>query len=199
MRPLVIAASRADSRTVEMLLAAGAANNDPQQMTEGLLEAARAGDMALVRRFISLNADPGGTSDYGETVLMAAASSGQPDIVAEILAHHPDVNARDDSGSSAIFMSVRTLRPHEDRTDHPDAVIDLLAQAGADLNAQDRAGNSALHVAYSKNAIRALIRNGANLNIPNNAGKTPLMTETRPDVRSLLRQAGAQRTDGLKP
>jgi uncharacterized protein len=128
---------------------------------------------------------------------MAAASSGQPDVVAEILAHHPEVNARNDSGRTAIFFPASPWLIREDRTDRSDAVIDLLVQAGADVNAQDRAGNSVLHATLSEHVAQALIRNGANMNLRNNVGKTPLMVSTSGQVQRLLKQAGAQRTDGL--
>jgi hypothetical protein len=72
-------------------------------------------------------------------------------MVAEILRHHPNVDARDDQGRTAIVLwrgSITTIRiPRSDdkRADHvptddPGAVIDLLARAGADLNARDQSG-----------------------------------------------------------
>lgn len=212
MTALACAAARADVPMVELLIAAGAAKNDTRQMTEALFAAVITGNVALARRLIALSADPDATSDHGRTMLMAAAASGQPTMVAEILRHHPNVDARDDQGRTAIFFwrgSITTIpipRSDDERADHvptddPGAVIDLLARAGADLNARDQSGSSALHVAVAEQAavaeqvMEALIRGGANVNIRDNSGRSPLMVVVSLRIKNLLLQAGARTGD----
>jgi ankyrin repeat protein len=78
-------------------------------------------------------------------------------------------------------------------TDDPGAVIDLLARAGADLNARDQSGSSALHVAVAEQVVEALIRGGANVNIRDNSGRSPLMVAVSLRFKKLLLlQAGDQ-------
>jgi len=52
--------------------------------------------------------------------------------------------------------------------------VHILARAGANLNSQDDQGNPALHGAYDPDVVRALIQDGANVDIRNGDGSTPL-------------------------
>jgi ankyrin repeat protein len=76
---------------------------------------------------------------------------------------------------------------HADRGD----VVRLLARAGADLNAQDEKGNTALHETHYPEIAAALIKQGADVNARNNEGETPLMTTYSLDVMKLLVASGA--------
>jgi len=91
-----------------------------------------------------------------------------------------------------IFQSVK-LTLIVDRKRHADRrqVIHMLARAGADLDAQDEEGNTALHGAYSENVAKALIEEGADVNIRNNDGNTPLMKNFSVEAAKLLVAAGA--------
>jgi ankyrin repeat protein len=53
--------------------------------------------------------------------------------------------------------------------------IKLLVDHGADINAQDNDGNTALHLMHPHlKLLEALIELGVNVNLPNHVGKTPL-------------------------
>jgi ankyrin repeat protein len=67
----------------------------------------------------------------------------------------------------------------------------MLARAGADLDAQDEEGNTALHGAYYENVAKALIEEGADVNIRNNDGNTPLTKNFSVEAAKLLVAAGA--------
>lgn len=61
-----------------------------------------------------------------------------------------------------------------------DRIIGLLVQAGVDVNARDIRGNAPLHEAAlgdrgNPTAIRALLKYGADPDLPNGTGETPLM------------------------
>ena len=67
------------------------------------------------------------------------------------------------------------------------AAIQLLHEAGADLNAQDDDGNTPMHAAVVSRqtiAVKQLISAGAIIELPNNAGLTPV---------------GLAELDGFKP
>jgi ankyrin repeat protein len=192
---LAAAALAGDRATVKMLIKAGAGKGDAEMKTKALATAARTGDMELVRLLLEYGGDPKGAGqerDGSTTVLMSAVSSGVPEVVETILAAHPDVNARDEKGHTALwYLSEASTYWDEKRHANRARVVHLLARAGADLDAQDDEGNSALHSAYDAEVAHALIQDGANVNIRNADGETPLMCNFSADVAKLLVAAGA--------
>ena len=157
--------------------------------------AALTGDLEMVRELIAYGGDPKGVAG-GEggssTVLMEAVASGVPEVAEVILAAHPNVNASDEKGRTAVWY-VSEGNNYWDRKRHADReqVIHMLARAGADLDAPDEEGNTALHGAYYENVAKALIEEGADVNIRNNDGNTPLMKNFSVEAAKLLVAAGA--------
>jgi ankyrin repeat protein len=192
---LAAAARAGDYKTLQMLIKAGVGKNDKHIKTSALGAAALTGDLEMVRELMTYGGDPKGAAG-GEggssTVLMEAAAAGVPDVAEVILAAHPDVNASDEKGRTAV-QYVSEGNDYWDRKRHADRgqVIRMLARAGADLDAQDEQGNTALHRAYSRNVAKALIEEGADLNIRNNDGNTPLMENFSVEAAQLLVAAGA--------
>jgi len=169
--------------------------NDAQTKTSALGAAALTGDLEMVRELIAYGGDPKGVAGEkgrSSTVLMEAAASGVTDVAEVILAAHPDVNASDKKGRTAVRY-VCEGNNYWDRKRHADRgqVIHMLARAGADLDAQDEEGNTALHGAYDENVAKALIAEGADVNIRNNGGNTPLMENFSVQAAKLLVAAGA--------
>ena len=192
---LALAAFRGDRATVKMLVKAGADKNDPEMKSKALAGAARAGDMELVRLLLDYGASAKSVAkedDRSATVLMWAATSAVPEVVEAILSAHPEVNARDEKGRTAVRY-ICDANSGNDEKRHADRgkVVHLLARAGADLNAQDEEGNAPLHEAYDLETARALIQDGANVDIRNADGETPLMTNFSVGVAKLLVAAGA--------
>ncbi len=78
------------------------------------------------------------TSGYLDTVLMAAARSGNADVIQEILKYHPDVNKKDRAGRTALqFFVAEGKKPSS-----IDETIRALVEAGADVNARDNEGKT---------------------------------------------------------
>lgn len=79
-----------------------------------------------------------------------------------------DVNARDNSGETALMQAVRG-----ENLD----TMKLLINHGADVNAQDNQGETALMkcVSIGEEEIKLLIEAGADVNIKDNEGKTALI------------------------
>ncbi len=192
---LAAAALAGDHGTVKLLMKAGAGQDDPGMKNKALGSAARTGDPALVRMLLEYGANPKATlpeEDGSSTVLMWAASSGVAEVVETILAAHPDVDARDQKGRTALwYLCEANTYFDEKRHANRAQVVHLLARAHANLNAQDDEGNAALHEAYEADIARALIEDGANVDIRNEDGETPLMRNFSAEVAKLLVAAGA--------
>jgi ankyrin repeat protein len=142
-----------------------------------LMRAAKSGDIAMVRLLLDAGADPKATLANGTNVLMLAAGLGWRD------------------GSPAA--------PSYDQGTPEEAVatIELLLSRGLDINGTNTAGDTALHAAISARAsaeiVKALVERGANLNVPNKRGQTPLAIAQRSNkdmsrIVPILQAAGAQ-------
>lgn len=105
------------------------------------------------------------------TPLMAAARGGNAATLPVILARKPDLEARAENGFTALIYAA------EGNTGTPE-VIDMLAKAGADLDARDKDGSTALMIGSRlKHAARVerLVELGADVSAVNNRGETALM------------------------
>src|SRR5688572_30410927 len=115
-----------------------------------LLRAARAGDVAAVHLLLAHGAKPDLENTQGVTPLMAAAGLANNEI---------DTRGRFKTESQAI------------------ETIDLLVKAGADVNAKDRRGQTALHGAALwgwNDVVKALVTHNADLTAKDARGMTPM-------------------------
>ncbi len=154
----------------------------PQSLAGGtpFLVAARFAEADLMRRLANAGADTRLAANNGLTPLMAAVTPDRRSLV------------------------LRGLRSSEATTRTMEAV-QLALQFGADVNATNADGDTALHMAAAKGSnamVQFLVEKGARMNIKNKLGQTPLgLTEralagesARPRLRStadLLRKLGA--------
>jgi ankyrin repeat protein len=189
--PLMLAAINGSAQVVDLLLKAGA---DPNALgADGetvLMLAARTGRVEAVQLLIAKGANVNASETWqGETALMWAAAENHPEVVALLAKSGADLNAKSKSpefpkvkvdaatmvvtalpkgGFTALLLAAR------------EGAIDgvrALAEAGADLNATDPDGTSALNMAiinahYEVAAL--LVEKGANLGVADTAGMTPL-------------------------
>lgn len=70
-----------------------------------LVLAAQSGDIDVVSRLLAAGAMDGDTSDSRQKAVIAAVRSGRPAILAAILRHGGDANAREPDGDSAITIA----------------------------------------------------------------------------------------------
>ena len=74
-------------------------------------------------------------------------------------------------------------------------IVKYLLENGADINAKDNYGTTALMKASSNGQleiVQFLIENGADINIKNNEGKTALDVAATKEIKKVLRKAGAR-------
>ena len=155
--------------------------------------------------------------DRGHTVLMAAAHSGSPAMVREILKSHPEVNATslvpciasagvpaeprpgdckqlpESDGHTALMEGAwgRDGNLPAEGVDRAE-VVRLLLAAGADLNARDKQGNTALMLCRDDvEQVELLLKAGADPNVRNLEGETALSKSYDEEVKQLLIKHGA--------
>ena len=190
MTPLILAATNGNPIITQALLVAGADPNKAASRGQTpLMTAARTGNAATVKALLDKGAKVDAREDVlGEQALMWAAGENQAEVVTLLLARGADVNARSNAlkfpKDSFGLEGVLTSLPKGDwpalmyaaRDGAPEAAR-ALAKGGADLNAVDPEGTTALVRAiinshYDTAAV--LIEEGANPNIADGSGMAAL-------------------------
>jgi len=136
----------------------------------------------VVDLLIANGADANSLGAAGQTPLASAAFRNRPAAVRALVRHGADVNARSLLFDATVLMSACTglvidygdpaLNRYEDRI----AIIEFLVSKGADVNAQDEGGETALHCAakYQARFVELLLRLGADPNIKDGKGRRPI-------------------------
>jgi ankyrin repeat protein len=133
----------------------------------------------------------------GMTDLHAAAWSGDLDAALAAIAAGADVNARDHGDWTPLHWVVDMGMVDGDR----EALVSVLAQAGADLNARSLDGATPLMIACRSgngDLVRQLLSMGADLHLRSRDGSTALMEAAGygdPDTVRFLLESGANRAD----
>jgi ankyrin repeat protein len=188
--PLHVAVRAGDMPRVQALLHAGANVNAATRYANvtPITLAAINGDAAMIDVLLKAGADPNTANGEGETVLMRAARTGNPQAVKALIDHGADVNAHEGWFQQTALMWAAAQN-------HGDAARALI-MAGADMNARaivpdipiptDNAGglpsqaaNGQTPLLYAArngaiDAIRALADSGANLDLADRNGISPL-------------------------
>jgi len=155
-----------DAETLQSLIDRGANpyESDQHGMNAFLVTAAY-GNVPALQYFIAHHPKILGTTmNDGTNALMLAAGSGNSEAVALLLPYF-DVNATNQDGKTALMFA------------QGKAVTDMLLKHKAEINAIDKAGNTALiHSSRlrTKEAVIALIDAKADLDVINNQNKTAI-------------------------
>ena len=145
----------------------------------------------------------------GATPFLLAAWAGDAEVMRELAANGADPGLRTSDNTTALIIAAGLGRyPAESRVTESVAfeTVKLALELGNDVNAQNDAGNTALHgAAYVKaNAIvQLLVDRGARMNVKNKRGQTPLViadtirggsatVASRTATGDLLRKLGAE-------
>lgn len=118
-------------------LVAHGASNDPQELATALSSAARAGQLNAVKQLFLVGAAVDARPRSGDSAIVAAAASGVPDVVQEILAHRPDISIHGQDGRTALIAAVDgTTTDDNNKAVDRLRTVHLLLDAGADVNAR---------------------------------------------------------------
>jgi ankyrin repeat protein len=152
--PFKLALIHNNCSVVEYLLQRG---QDPNADPTGggvtpLMGAAANGDIELLKLLLRYGADPDYPVPYGNTALMSATR--HTEIFKILVDHHANINAINEDGRSVLIWAAYN---------GTEEVITLLCRLGADLEAKDKYGNTALMIAKKKGrlAVVKLLENCA--------------------------------------
>lgn len=141
---------------------------------ERLLSAVEHGEADKVTSLLSKKgASPTKLDSEGKSALHAAATRGQAECLAVILAHGADVSLQDASGFTALHLAAKN--------NHPECARRLL-QSKCVLDAPDSSGRTALHHAAASGnneIVQLLCENKCHVNLKDSDGFTPLLLSTR--------------------
>jgi ankyrin repeat protein len=205
---LVMAAHNGFGPLVNLLLDNGADPNAAGAGYTALHSAVLRGDQATVKALLAHRADLNvrlakgtflkrGSREYafdkfliGATPFLLAARLGDVEQMRLLAAAGADLSIGLEDGRTPLIVAAQgetTGARMRGGAAEPRvlAAVTLLLELGADVNAADRAGNTALHVLAARRpgfdgVIRLLGERGARLEIANNKGETPLVLALAP-------------------
>jgi ankyrin repeat protein len=130
-----------------------------------LYRAMKATDLTVVRLLLDKGANPSVAIKDGSTPLMLASGMG----------------ARRVASDEDVIEKAGTADPLD--------AVKMFVAAGVDVNVQNDLGNTALHYAAQTGATRIvefLVSNGAQVEVYNYVGRTPLDVAKTPDLRKMM-------------
>ncbi len=137
-----------------------------------LLQAARKGDVVAIEKALNKGVPTESTNDKGETPLCLAVIGGHVPTISTLLSHNADIEVRTKKGLTPLLCARENVS-----TSRINAMRALLS-AGANIDAQDENGDTALHQAVSLSRpdwVTLLLSFTPNLEVRNNVGQTPLL------------------------
>jgi ankyrin repeat protein len=169
----------------------------------GLIGSATDGDPRIVELLYSNGADLNATSEEheGKTALIIATEFRNIPFVKALIRAEADVNLRDCEGQTPLIVATKFRNPTEAKMNGVEEalleLIQLLIDAGANLNAIDNYGKTALIYTCESGTIQCLkflLEKGADIDIKDYEGITALdysKTKGKNEVSRLLQDAGA--------
>jgi TonB family protein len=200
---LLLAADRGLPDMVAALLTAGANPYAVDRYGRGaLIFGAGSGNGEVVQLLLAAGLKADAKDKYGDTALMAAAASGNPECVRLLLNGGARVNARNRRHQTALLSGAkgdsgfyigdagRDLAEVPEERVHRDALVKMLLDGGAKINARDWLGETALF-SLEDGVVQELLRHRINIEARDRYGQTALIETVSVSVAKLLLRAGA--------
>ncbi|KAJ5978351.1 hypothetical protein N7501_001693 [Penicillium viridicatum] len=180
LSPLHVAVDAEDVDQVRQL----AVTADPVDLATALCRSCQCGKINSAQALLETGRCDANAAVEGDTVLFLAAKKVDLAVVRLLLQHGADATVRSKNNRSGdkppaftpLHGVADSLRPYEKLEDLPryEAVMQLLLDAGCDVNAQDAHGNTALLLSVHNEIalVPFLLQNGADPNITEDRGGT---------------------------
>ena len=186
--PLFVAAEQNRLGTARILVEHGADVNVPGRAgVTPLSAAAYNGNLELVDLLLAHRADPSVRDLSGKVPIVYAAARGFAPIVTRLLAAGADVNAA--YGSDLTLLMWAAGYADDVPVDDGVALVGVLLDKGAALDAQDDRGRTALMTAAELGhgeVVDLLVRRGARTDMRDKAGKSAADLTSSTEIRSKL-------------
>lgn len=193
--------------------------SEPDQPSISLYLAVQRGDLDQLERHIYWGTDINQLDPDGNRALHVASRQGRQIIVSTLLKHGAEINLEDQTGHTAIYYALSNGRTQladlliargasfpaneillevaaAGITDRD--VVRYLVEHGADLEARDENGLTALLIAVNQDnhrMLRHLISHGADVNVRNTENQSALSIAKQQDlvdIAQLLKRNGAK-------
>lgn len=189
--PLHWAAYQNDVQLVNALLKRGAKPNVENSFgSTPLAEAVKVGNLDIVNALLKAGANVEAANEDGETALMLAARNGSLAIAQTLLRHGASANPREGwRGQTALMWAAAEVHPdivklllkYHAKVNVRAAATDWGNQITSEPRAQYRPVGGLTPLLYAARSgclecVQALLKAGADINLPNPDGITPLMT-----------------------
>ena len=180
---LHLAADNNHADVVQVLIDAGADIDVRDNLgSSPLLLACHSGSLDAVKILVRAGAGVRVTNNYEDMCLILAASRGHTETVRYLVGFpEVEVDHTDDEGRTALHCAVEN--------NHAD-VVQVLIDAGADIEVRDQLGSSPLLLACrsgSLDVVKSLVRAGAGVCVTNNDGDTCLTIATSHGQTEIMR------------
>ncbi|MBU0617074.1 MAG: ankyrin repeat domain-containing protein [Planctomycetes bacterium] len=139
--------------------------------------AALARDARVLALLLERGAKPNAKDAAGETALFIAARAGRVELVQRLLTSGAGANLKNLRGASPLHVIATDGQRTPPAQAARKAIAGLLLAAGADVDAADGEGMTALHVGLARQRdelVAALIEGGADVHLRDANGRTPL-------------------------
>ena|GEM_PF-6531948 len=191
------AIAEGNAKKVRTLIESGFAVDREDYLGDSpLMDAVRRGNKEVVETLISLGADVNKEDSIKSTPLTLAIRSEKVEIMKALLAHHASVDVEDVVGGLLLMNALATEKVEE--------LVQILLEAGVDINKRDKHRQTALEKAmrdWNLEAVRVLIKAGADLNVADSRGVLPIELADRIgqyEIANMLAERGAQIPGHLK-
>jgi hypothetical protein len=125
----------------------------------------------VIDRLLALGVDIRAKDSLGRTALHAACAENLQTLAMKLVELGVDSTIKDSAGMTPIHSLAIGGMCY---TPSPKELIQLLMQKGVNINAKNHYGRTALNLLPHNNVVEALLALGADVNIPDSDGKTPL-------------------------